>query len=129
MEYAVILLVILLITLLLFTGSIKYKLNTNEIKLYATYWFPYTIKIQDIASIKIIGNIKFGMRICGLGSFRCAAGLFRNKAYGNYVLYTDNYLGQHLEIKLNSGKIIVLGIRNESMLEVYNNVQSKIHKR
>ena len=127
--YIWIVLTIMVIAILLFTGQVKYEYNTEQIKLYATYWIPYTIKIQDIDSIKMIDQINFGIRLCGLGSTKCAAGLFRNKVYGNYILYTDNYLGQHLEIKLKSGKIIVLGIRNESMLEVYNNVQSKIHKR
>lgn len=126
MEYMLVSLILLLLIILLFTGSIKYRLNTNEIKLYATYWFPYTIKLQDIANIKILDQVNFGIRLCGLGSFRCAAGLFRNKAYGNYILYTDDYSGQHIEIRLKSGKIVVFGIRKQGILNLYNELQRRI---
>lgn len=126
MMYIITLLIVLLILILLFTGQVRYKFNTEQIKLYATYWFPYTIKLEDIDSIKVLDQLKFGIRLCGLGSFKCAAGLFRNKAYGNYILYTDNYLGQHIELRLKSRKIVVFSIKSQNILELYSTLQRRI---
>lgn len=85
-----IILLILMLGLLLFTGKIFISSNIGTLKLSCTYWFSYTILFSEILSVFLLENFSsYGIRLCGLGNFKCGAGLFYNKEYGKYILYSD----------------------------------------
>lgn len=118
MEFIIFFSVIMFLFVLLFTGNISYKINETTLFLYCTYWFPYVLEFSDIRSVKELNDFNsYGIRLCGLGNLRCGAGLFHNKFYGNYTLYSDFYACKHIELKTKKDKIIVIGLNDEKKLE------------
>lgn len=118
MEFIISFCLIVCLLLLLFTGKISYKLNQTNVSLFCTYWFPYVIEFTDIISVKELNDFNsYGIRLCGLGNLRCGAGLFHNKVYGNYTLYSDFYACKHIELKTKEEKVIIIGLKDEKQLE------------
>lgn len=118
MEFIICFFVIMFLFVLLFTGNISYKINKTTLSLYCTYWFPCVLEFSDIISVKeLISFNSYGIRLCGLGNLKCGAGLFHNKVYGNYTLYSDFYAYKHIELKTKKDKIIVIGLNDEKQLE------------
>ena len=118
MEFIISFCLIICLLLLLFTGKISYKITQTNISLFCTYWFSYVIEFNDIISVKELNDFNsYGIRLCGLGNLRCGAGLFHNKVYGNYTLYSDFYACKHIELKTKEDKVIIIGLKDEKQLE------------
>lgn len=109
---------VIMLFVLLFTGNISYKTNETTLTLNCTYWFPCILEFSDIISVKELNDFNsYGIRLCGLGNLKCGAGLFHNKVYGNYTLYSDFYACKHIELKTKKDKIIIIGLNDEKQLE------------
>ena len=126
---AVIVPVILLgVTLLMFTGDIEVKCEDTALTINATYWTDVEIDYSDIDTIDYRKNLDVGVRTSGFGSPRLSMGIFRNDEFGSYTLYS--YTGAKEYIVLTSGeKTLVIGMSDtEETQEIYDAMIEKVRK-
>lgn len=116
----VILLVILLaLTPLLFTGDIHIQYGDTAFTLEASFYEDLTVPYDAIDQLEYRESDRVGTRTWGLGSFRLREGSFENEEFGGYTRYT--YVGCKACVVLTvQGKILVInGVDPESTQAIY----------
>lgn len=107
---AVIVPIILLgVTLLMFTGNIEVKCEDTAFMINATYWTDVEINYSEIETVEYRKDLDVGVRTSGFGSPRLSMGIFQNDEFGSYTLYS--YTGAKEHLVLTSGeKTLVIGM-------------------
>ena len=100
--------ILLLVAVLLFTGSVKYQFLDTAMQVDVTYYGSTTIPYSEIADAELRGENVPGARTWGLGSFRLLAGLFENEEFGSYTRMTYYRPGSAIVLKTAKGQTYVL---------------------
>ncbi len=126
---AVIVLIILLgVVLLMFTGNIEVKCEDTALTVNSTYWTDVEINYSEIETVEYRKDLDVGVRTSGFGSARLSMGIFQNAEFGSYTLYS--YTGAKEHIVLTSGKkTLVIGMSNTKETQaIYEIMMKKIGK-
>ena len=117
------------VSLLLFTGSIKVTCGETALTIEASYWEDLSVSYSGIDTIEYRGDFDAGVRTNGFGSPKLSMGTFRNDAFGFYTLYA--YTDAKEYIVLTAGeKTLVIGMRQaEQTRELYETLTEKVGER
>ncbi|MBQ2651559.1 MAG: SdpI family protein [Clostridia bacterium] len=97
----VLIVILLLVALLMFTGDIEVTLGADALTIDATYWHSLEVEYAAIDSIEYRTDLAAGLRTNGFGSARLHMGLFTNAELGNYTRYA--YVGSDASILITCG--------------------------
>ena len=101
-------LILILVAVLMFTGSIEVSFGESAFTVQSTYYQDITVAYDDVESLEYAQAGVPGSRIWGYGSARLLLGTFSNEADGSYTRYT--YVGDLPCIRiLAKGKLLVIG--------------------
>lgn len=81
-------LLVVAITVVMFTGKIEATAGDDALTVKATYWKNASISYSEIDAIEYRESGIDGARISGYGSARLMLGLFQNEELGSYTRYT-----------------------------------------
>lgn len=104
--------ILLLVAVLLFTGSVKYQFLDTAMQVDVTYYGSTSIPYSEIADAELRGENVDGSRTWGIGSYRLLAGLFENEEFGPYTRMTYYNPKSAIVLKMDTGKTYVLSGRD-----------------
>lgn len=119
-------LLVIVLSIIMFTGSIETTLGEDAITVKATYWSDLAVKYEDIDSAEYRAEGVEGRRVSGFGSAKLLLGIFENEEFGTYTRYT--YTGDKpcVVLKINE-RTVVIGAENEqSVRDIYNRISAEI---
>lgn len=119
--------IILVFTIgLTFTGDVKVQPEGDSLQIEVSYWSDKTIPYEDIKSAQYEENIKTGERTNGLGSARLQAGHFRNKQFGNYLLYAYTKCDSFIVLKTTNGTVVINAKDESGTMKLYEQITKKM---
>ncbi len=92
---------------ILFTGNIKYRYDTESFTIEASFYTDLTVRYADIDSIEYCENLDLGTRQFGVGTPRLSLGTFENEDFGRYTRYTYTNCDVCVVLTVN-GKTLVI---------------------
>lgn len=116
---AILLIILLALAPLLFTGDIHIQYGDTAFTLEASFWEDLTVSYDAIDQVEYRESDQVGSRTWGLGSLRLRSGSFENEEFGSYTRYT--YVGCKACVVLTvEGKTLVInGVDPESTQAIY----------
>lgn len=122
----IIVLTAVLVSVLMFTGSVSVTLGESGICVDASYCEDIVILYEDIESAEYRENGVDGKRLYGYGSATLLLGSFENGEFGTYTRYT--YTGDRPCIVLTvKGEKVVIGIKDaQELKEIYGEISARI---
>lgn len=108
--------ILLLVAVMLFTGSVKTTFEKEVLRIQVTYWPGTEIPYSKIKSASIAEDIHKGSRNNGLGSFQLSAGNWQNKDFGKYRLYAYANCKTYVVLDVD-GETVVLNGKDEKATE------------
>ena len=114
--------------ILMFTGSIDVYCNDTSLTINATYWTDLEIDYSEIENVEYRKDLDVGVRTSGFASAKLSLGIFQNKEFGSYTLYSHAGAKEH--IVLTSGeKTLVIGMKeSRSTQAIYDFLARKLGK-
>lgn len=114
------------ITLVMFTGNVQVQCGDTSFQIHATYWTDMQVDYSRVDTVEYRKDLEVGVRASGFASARLSLGAFQNEEFGVYTLYA--YTGAKAFVVLTSGeKTLVIGLRDtEAAQTIYQTVLSKI---
>ena len=118
--------VIVAVTVLMFTGNIKIECGENSFKIEATYWSDFEIEYAAIDSIDYRENCNAGVRTNGFGSPRLSMGTFENDEFGSYTRYAYTGCEACIVMEINGETLIISGPNVGQTKSIYEQLISRI---
>lgn len=101
-------LVVLFMFVIMFTGNIKIGHTDSSLIIEATYWENTSISYSDISSIEYSESNAPGERLNGFCSARLMLGWFKSEADGNHTRYTYTSCKSAVIIITKDGKKLII---------------------
>lgn len=118
--------VLILICVLMFTGSMEIEYDQQSFTLRATYWQPITVAYDQIESMEYRENWQAGSKVSGFDSARLLLGSFKNSEVGNYTSYCYRAPEGCVLLTVN-GRYLALSGKDEAATRViYNTLLAKM---
>lgn len=120
--------ILVVVTVFMFTGNIKYQCTDNSLKIEADYWSDLEINYDNIESIEYRESFDSSIRTNGLGTARLAIGNFRNDEFGDYTRYSYAQNNSCIVLKVNGNILVINGKNAEKTKEIYELILTKSAK-
>ena len=121
-----ILLILVFVAVLMFTGSIDVHLEEDAMHIEASWYTDLTVKYDIIDSVEIRDGNVDGTRVGGWGSARLLLGFFRNEEFGNYTRYTVTNPDACIVIYTQRDVLVLSGDTLEETRFIYDSLMAKI---
>ena len=122
------LLVVIVLPILMFGGSLETTLDETSLKVHATFWEDLWLQYEDIDAVEYRAEGVDGKRIAGYGSANMLLGSFYNDEFGQYIRYTYGADQPCIVLTVGARKI-VLGAEDEQQLNaIYERISAEISK-
>jgi uncharacterized membrane protein len=100
---------LVLVSVLLFTGDIRYDFREDHLVVEADMYNDYRLSYERIDNVEYREEKVPGLRVGGFGSFRLLMGWFENKEFGTYTRYTYYNPDACVVITSGSSTIVLSG--------------------
>ncbi len=119
---------VIVLSIIMFTGSIETTLGEDALTVKATYWSDLTVKYEDIDSAEYRAEGVDGERISGWGSARLLLGAFQNDELGTYTRYT--YTGDKpcIVLMIDEKAVVISAEDEQTVRDIYNRISAEIAK-
>ena len=118
--------VLILVAVLMFTGSIDIVLGEESFTIEATFHDNLTVDYDAIDSIEYReGNVE-GYRVMGYASARLLLGVFENEEFGHYTRYTYTHPGGCIVLTAGDQVLVFCGKDAQDTQTIYNYLTAKI---
>lgn len=114
------------VSILMFTGNIQYEFTEDCLKVDATYWQLSAVGYEFVDSVEFRENFDMGIRNYGFYSAKLSLGNFQNDEFGNYTLYAYNKCDSAVVIKSGEHILVITGQDAAETQELYNSLKAKI---
>lgn len=112
---------------ILFTGHVVVSLKDRSIDIDISYWADHSVLYEDIASVELLDNIDIGRRTNGLGSPKLYGGNFRNKKFGDYLLYAYAKCNSYIVLHTDGKTVVVNDSTPEKTEKLYKQILDKLN--
>ena len=119
-------LLVIVLAVLLFTGSITFDLGEDAMTVDATFWSPITLEYTSIESIQLIQGKVPGHRDWGYGSPRLLLGGFSSQELGVYTRYTYTAAESHILISAAGNTLVLADKTPEATQALYEAILARI---
>ena len=114
------------LAVVLFTGSITFDLGEDAMTVDATFWTSVTLEYADIDSMELRQGNAPGIRDWGYGSSRLLLGGFSSEELGAYTRYTYTTSGSYILIQAGNNTLVLADKDPESTQALYEAIQSRL---
>ncbi|MBQ4652045.1 MAG: SdpI family protein [Oscillospiraceae bacterium] len=118
-------LVLILVLIVLFGGSISFVYDENALTIDATLWSDIRLEYDEIDSIEYLSDGVAGRRINGFGSGKLLMGLFRNDELGTYTRYSYTRCDSAILINCGGDWLVLSGEDDAETKSIYNELLSR----
>ena len=119
--------VLILVTVLMFTGSITVTPGKTSFTIEASYSPDLTVAYDEIDAIEYRGHDEVGSRTYGYASARLLTGSFRNEEFGNYTRYSYTGCDACIVLTSSDGESLVLNAPDEdATVALFEELQAKL---
>ena len=119
-------LVLIGVTVLLFTGNIKVTFAETSFKIKASYIEDLTVNYADVESIEYREEFDSGVREMGFGSPRLSMGTFRNDEFGRYTIYAYTKAESYVVLHRDGKVLVIAGKTAQETKAIYDTLVEKI---
>lgn len=121
----VVTLVLILVLIVTFGGSISFVYDENALTVDASLWSDICLEYAEIDSIEYLSDSVAGRRINGFGSGKLLMGLFRNDELGTYTRYSYTKCPSAILINCGGDWLVLSGEDNAETKSIYNELLSR----
>lgn len=119
-------LILIGVTVLMFTGNIEVAFTDTDFKIVASYAEDLTVSYGEVDSVEYREGFDIGIREFGFGSPRLSTGTFKNAEFGRYTLYAYTQ-GQGAVVLKNGDSVLVIVAKTaEETKAIYDTIASKV---
>lgn len=120
---------VVVICLLMFTGSIKFELGDDSLKVSPSLGGGIELKYSDLKDVRIdyIEEKVPGTRVMGYGAANLLYGQFQNEEFGTYTRYTYTASESSIIIHLEDEVIVLADESTAKTLKLYEELVTKIN--
>ncbi len=118
-----IIIVLLVLTFIMFTGDIKIDYSEDYFKINATYYDDVTVKYEDIDSIEYLETDKKGIKINGFNSARLLLGIYENDEFGKHTRFSYTACDSAVVLKIEDNILVLSGKDTAETKEIYNKLK------
>lgn len=115
-----------LVAVLMFTGSIEIVWNENSFTLSATYWQDLTVSYDQIDALEYRESWQAGSKMNGFDSAKMMLGSFSNSEIGGYTSYCYRAADGCVLLTVNGRYLAVSGKDAAETMDIYNILLAKI---
>ena len=117
--------ILVFITVIMFTGDISVSFGESTFTLEATYWERLEVPYSTVEEIVYVEDFQPGIKVNGFNSARLNLGVFENTDLGRYTIYA--YTGSKDVILLKSGgeALVISGPDEAATRAMYDILASK----
>ena len=119
-------LVVALVVLLMFVGSITFTVGDDALEVKTTYGGKMSIAYTDIERVECSPERVDGMRVSGFASAKLLYGWFKNDELGNYTRYTYGDSEVTVIIYTKDGIVVLADETDEATWALYEAISDKI---
>lgn len=114
------------VTVLMFTGDIQVTFGEQDFQILAAYTDDLTVSYREIDTVAYRESFDAGSREMGFGSPRLSTGTFKNEEFGRYTLYA--YTNGEGAVVLKKGKktLVIVGKNAEETKMIYETLKEKL---
>ncbi len=120
-----VIIIIVFITIVMFSGNISLSLGEKSFKVDATYWSELEVDYDAIDSIEYLDSFNRGIKTNGFNSAKLSLGIFENEDIGSYTIYTYNSCKQVILLKVDNKTLVINAKTPEETLKLFNELKSK----
>lgn len=119
-------LILIGVTVLMFTGNIEVTYGEKDFQIVATYTDDLTVSYEEVEDIEYRETFDIGAREMGFGSPRLSMGTFKNAEFGRYTIYA--YTSGHGAVVLKKGDdvLVIMGKTAEETRAIYDALSEKV---
>lgn len=107
------------ITVMMFTGNINVEFKDKSFVIEASYWSDPEIEYSSIDSVTYREDVDSGMRTNGFGSARLLMGTFKNDEFGTYTRYSYTNCSECVVLDIDGNTLVISGKNKEDTKEIY----------
>ena len=114
------------VSILMFTGNIQYEFTEDCLKVDATYWQLSTVGYEFVDSVEFRENFDMGIRNYGFYSAKLSLGNFQKDEFGSYTLYAYNKCDSAVVIKSGEHILVITGENIAETKNLYDSLKNKV---
>ena len=120
---------VLAVCLLMFTGSIKFELGDDSLKVTPNLGGGIELKYSELKNVRIdyVEEKIPGTRVMGVGAANLLYGQFQNEDFGTYTRYTYTASESSIVIYLEDEVIVLADKTTAATLKLYEELVTKIN--
>ncbi|MBQ7289226.1 MAG: SdpI family protein [Clostridia bacterium] len=122
----VVLLILVGIAVVMFTGEIRTQYNDKGFEIKATYYSDLKVDYAAVYNIEYRETCDAGIRTNGFGSARLSMGTFRNDEFGTYTRYAYTGCDACIVLEVDQKILVISGKNKEATKQIYDLLSSKI---
>jgi hypothetical protein len=111
-----VLVVLALVAVLMFTGSITYTITDSALQIEATYHSDSLVTYDQIDAIELREDFNIGYRAMGYNSAKLSLGAYRNDEFGTFTLYAYTSCDSMIII-YSDGKVLAFNCATQQETE------------
>lgn len=125
-ELIIALLILIIVGILFFTGSMDIKLGSNELNVNVLFYHDLELSYAEIDDIELRYSLDIGTRKSGIGTAKLSVGTFTNKEFGEYKLYSYTSAGGYIIIRTNDNVIVIGAQDSDSANSIFEGLMEKM---
>ena len=126
LDLAIVLITVVLITALSYTGNIDISCTEDTLNIRSTYWRGLDVPYSDILNAEYRIGLSGSVRTNGFGSARLSLGAFKNDELGNYTRYTYKSCVSYIVLDVNGSVLVINGRDENETWELYERLLEKL---
>lgn len=119
-------LVLVVVCVLMFTGSIEVVFADTGFQIVASYADDLSVSYESVDAIEYRQDFEIGTREFGFGSPRLSTGTFQNEEFGRYTLYAYTQGEDAVVLRHNEKVLVIVGKTVEQTKEIYDSLLEKL---
>jgi uncharacterized membrane protein len=120
--------VLVVVAVLMFTGDITYTVTDSALQIEATYHSDALVSYDQIDTIELRQDFDIGYRAMGFNSAKLSLGTYQNEEFGSFTLYAYNACDSMIVLRSN-GKVLAFNCATEQDTQaLYEHLLTKCSK-
>lgn len=119
-------LILVSVTVLMFTGDIQVTFGEQDFQILAAYTDDLTVSYREIDTVAYRESFDAGSREMGFGSARLSTGTFKNEEFGRYTLYAYTNGEGAVVLKKGEKTLVIVGKNAEETKMIYETLKEKV---
>lgn len=112
---------------ILFFGTVSVEVVDDTLCLDATFVSSLELKIADMQSVALVGDIDLGSMVSGINNVSVKAGVFNNTWYTDYIMYAHGTVKNYVVITMQDALVVVNCATTEETAELYTYLQAIVN--